>query len=148
MKSRLFRWHGTGRVIPAGFRFGVLLCFSVVIILFNIKDPQRLAYGAETVPKSHTTSETPVLPVGPQPQLEGQHSEYGEQPSVDSLKAIGATVLGDIAYLVTVPLRMDLESGLIIAGVVGAVGGVMAFDSNIQKWVQKNQTQSGSDFFN
>jgi hypothetical protein len=71
-----------------------------------------------------------------------------ERSFAGTIKTAGATVLDDAAYLVTSPLRMDLESGLITAGVLGAVGGVMAFDSNIQKWVQKNRTQSGSDFFN
>jgi membrane-associated phospholipid phosphatase len=42
---------------------------------------------------------------------------------------------------------MDLESGLITAGVAAAVGGVMVADSRIQKWVQKNRTEDGNDVF-
>jgi hypothetical protein len=97
---------------------------------------------------SYRDGATPVQPIGPQPQSGRQYSEQGEQLSVNPLKAVGATVFGDIAYLATAPLRMDLENGLITAGVVGVVGGVMVADSSIQKWVQKNRTQSGSDFFN
>lgn len=106
------------------------------------------AFAAEAAQKYSGDREPPIPPVGPQPQPEGQHSVQDGQPALDTLKAVGSTVFGDIAYLATAPLRMDLKSGLITAGVVGVVGGVMAFDSNIQRWVQNHRTETGNEVFN
>ena len=105
------------------------------------------ACAAETAPAPSMDFEPQGPPAGPHLQSDMQHSNQREEPSVDSLKGVGATVVGDVAYLVTVPLRMDLESGLITAGVAGVVGGVMVFDSNIQRWVQKHRTESGNEVF-
>jgi hypothetical protein len=65
-----------------------------------------------------------------------------------TIKLVGATVLDDAAYIVTAPLRMDLESGLITAAVAGAIGGLMVVDSDIQKFMQRNQSTSGNNAAN
>ena len=78
---------------------------------------------------------------GPSPGTQEQTSTLG------TLTKAGGTILEDAKYLITSPSRIDLESGLVTLGIVGVVGGVMVFDSNIQQWVQDNRTTKGDDIF-
>jgi hypothetical protein len=105
------------------------------------------ACAAETDPTSAINLDPQKSPAGPHLHLDGQHSNDSEKFSVHSLKGAGATVVDDVVYLVTAPLRMDLESGFITAGIAGVVGGVMVFDSNIQREVQQHRTESGNEVF-
>jgi len=89
-----------------------------------------------------------VPPIGPQPQQEGDCREPGQQPSVGSFRTAGTTLLDDVKYLITAPLRMDLESGLITAGVSGAIGGLMVVDPDIRKFMLRNQSTAGDNAAN
>jgi len=104
---------------------------------------------AEEATSDFLESQGPIqLPASPQSQSDEVSSWHAERPAVDTLKAAGSTVLDDVEFLVTSPSRMTVESGLITLGVVGVVGGVMVFDSNIQKSVQNNRTETGNNVFN
>jgi membrane-associated phospholipid phosphatase len=74
-------------------------------------------------------------------------AQQGEQQPTGALKTAAHTVFGDVKYVLTAPLRMDLQSGLMTAGVAGTIGTVMAFDGKIQKWVQDQRTPEGDDIF-
>ena len=65
-----------------------------------------------------------------------------------TISSAGSTVLDDVKYIVTSPLRMDLESGLITAGVASAIGGLMVVDSNVVKFMQRNQSTAGDNAAN
>jgi membrane-associated phospholipid phosphatase len=93
---------------------------------------------------AETPCHAPSVDTLPQPPVT---QEAKEGSFSQTMKAVGSTVLDDTKYLVTAPLRMDLQSGLIVAGVAGTIGTVMFFDGDIQKWVQEHRTPEGNDIF-
>ena len=120
----------------------------VALVLGEVFGQAPLLAGAEEQLATPCKAEEPCQ--GSVREVAGQDTadSGAREPSVLHIaSSAGAVVIDDVKYIVTAPLRMDLESGLITAGVVGAVGGVMAFDSNIQKWVQRNQSRTGNDVF-
>jgi len=122
-----------------------LLWFQPVIPLGSY---HRVSACAQESPSDSLEPSDPVLPRPiPRSQSEDLNSRHAEQPAIDTLKTAGLTVLDDVKFLVTSPSRMTVESGLITLGVVGVVGGVMVFDSDIQKSVQRNRTETGDNIF-
>lgn len=65
------------------------------------------------------------------------------QPS--TIRRLTRTALEDVKFVLTSPLQLDLQSGLLVTGAAAAIGGLMAADHDIQKWFQRNRTRTTQD---
>lgn len=84
-------------------------------------------------------------------QIESKSSPVEQSPKDSSgqvltvTKSLGQEVAKDAGYLITSPLRIDMNSALVIGGVAAGIGGLMVWDEDIQDFFQRNRSDAGDD---
>lgn len=89
-----------------------------------------------------------LLLAGPQPAVAGDPPPRVIDVGDESLTAGAKAVVEDAGALLTSPLRMDRYDALKLGGAVAVVGGLIAVDNPINRFIQRNTTSGGVSAFN
>lgn len=83
---------------------------------------------------------------GPPAPVTSAPSRSTDSPRSHSLiRSVGKTVVDDAQHLVTSPLRLDVNSALLVGGVAAAIGGLYVLDDDIHDAFQENRSPASDD---